>query len=122
MAPTSDILRTNNPASYTLVDGVVIDSRTPPSSILGIGNDIVCVIGEFQKGPVNAITDVGSAEEFGRIFGGFGPDAAVVYLDLPLAGFHPDSGSGGLSSSGGVNCFFGHFSFLYRVRASGCWA
>lgn len=78
MNPT--IFRTTNPVDFSQVDGVYIDERRPPGRVQGVGNDVVCVIGEFERGPVDTITAIGSTRELERIFGGIGPDAAgAVY-------------------------------------------
>jgi hypothetical protein len=70
------IFRTTNPVDFSQVDGVYIDERKPPGPIRGIGNDVVCVVGEFERGPVNVITSIGSSQELFQQFGGFGPDAS----------------------------------------------
>lgn len=76
MPGIATIFRTTNPVDFTQVDGVYIDERKPPGKIRGIGNDLVCCIGEFEWGPVDAISSVSNTREFQRVFGGIGPDAA----------------------------------------------
>jgi len=76
MAGVSTIRRTNNAAEYMSVDGVVIDERKPPSAIVAKPQNRVCVIGEFQKGPVDVVTRIGSPRELYDKFGGAGPDAS----------------------------------------------
>lgn len=83
MAGNVTIFRTSNPVDFTLVDGVFIDERRPPGRIRGIGNDIACVIGEFERGPVDEIVEIGNTSDFSRIFGGYGPDAN----GLPYKGY-----------------------------------
>jgi len=76
MQGVPSVFRTNNPVDFTRVDGVFIDERRPPGRIQALANDIVCVVGEFERGPVDEITAVGSSSEFARIFGSFGPDSS----------------------------------------------
>jgi hypothetical protein len=76
MSGISTIRRTNNAAEYMSVDGVVIDERKPPSAVIGLPQNKVCIIGEFQRGPVDVVTRIGSPRELFDKFGGVGPDAS----------------------------------------------
>lgn len=82
MNPT--IFRTTNPIDFRQVDGVYIDERRPPGRVRGIGNDIVCVIGECERGPVDTITAIGSTKEFERIFGGVGTGGVTYPVAIAL--------------------------------------
>lgn len=88
---SSLLARTSNPTEQVAIDGVSIDERTPPGGIRSIGNNQVCVIGEFERGPVDVITAIGSAKELADIFGGLGPDASGNFykgaLSLRQKGF-----------------------------------
>jgi len=82
---TTTIFRTNNPVDFTQVDGVYIDERKPPGAIKGIGNDIVAVVGEFERGPVDVITPIGSSQQLFQTFGDLGPDASGAFYKGALS-------------------------------------
>lgn len=65
---------TTNLVGLVLPD-LYIAELSPPRRVAGIGTGVVAVIGEFQKGPVDDATTVGSLAQLIDTFGGPGPDA-----------------------------------------------
>ncbi len=65
-------IRSNNPLDWTAVDGISIDERAAPGRVKGKPQGIIALVGEFQKGPVNVVTAIGSTKEFIDTFGGYG--------------------------------------------------
>lgn len=65
----SQVYRSSVPSDWLAIDGIYIDERRPLSGIRGIPNNQVCVVGEFERGPVDTLTAVGSREELVSIFG-----------------------------------------------------
>ena len=47
------IYRTNNPAEFNAVDGIVIDESAPPADIVGVGTGVALLVGQFERGPVD---------------------------------------------------------------------
>lgn len=86
--PVPGVYRTNDPTQFTQLDGVYIDERRPPGRIRGIANNVVCVVGEFERGPVDQIVQISSTQELLRTFGGWGPDATGAAYKGYLA-VHP---------------------------------
>src|ERR1700677_1050543 len=54
------------------IEGVDILDRNPPSSIIGVGSGVACIVGEFEDGPFNQTTQVSGATQLAGLFGGFG--------------------------------------------------
>lgn len=63
------IFRSTNPLDWDDVDGIIIDETAPPPSIKGVPANIAILVGQFERGPANLLTDVGSVGEFYQIFG-----------------------------------------------------
>lgn len=81
----SQIHRTLNPIDFTRIDGVYINELAPPGAIRNQATDGVCVVGEFQRGPVDVVTTVSSSKQFEELFGSVGPDAASAWYKGNLA-------------------------------------
>lgn len=64
-----DIYRTNNPAEYDDLDGIVIDEQAPPPSVQGVAANVAILVGRFQRGPIEELTRVGSIGELHELFG-----------------------------------------------------
>lgn len=75
------ILRTNNPAEFLLASGVYIDEQVPPGRVIGRPTGVVGIVGQFERGPTNAITLIGSTKQFTDIFGGYGG------VNAPIGGY-----------------------------------
>ena len=67
------IFRTNNPMEYTQVDGIVIDEKAPAPSIQGVGTGVAILVGQFNQGPTNELTEPGSQERIVEMFGNDSP-------------------------------------------------
>lgn len=76
--------------NYQSVDAVIVDERPPPSRIQEIGQNVVCCIGRFERGPLDTITTISSTQELLRTFGGVGPDATGAPYEGYLA-VHPST-------------------------------
>ncbi|MBI1291866.1 hypothetical protein GC173_11575 [bacterium] len=63
---------TNNLTDTTRLDGVYIFEQSPPGYVQGVGSNVVGILGDFDRGPVNTVVAIGSSAEFLRIFGGYG--------------------------------------------------
>ena len=63
------IFRSTNPLDWDDVDGIIIDETAPPPSIKGVPANIAILVGQFERGPINLLTDVGSVGEFYQVFG-----------------------------------------------------
>lgn len=63
-----------NPGNQVLlnIESVNILDLTPPASITGVGTGTVLLVGEFEDGPYNTITQLGGAGDLQNQFGGFG--------------------------------------------------
>jgi len=57
----------------------------PPASPLGAGVGVVCVVGEFENGPLDTPLQVFGGADFGTKFGGFGFTYDGVTNQLPVA-------------------------------------
>lgn len=88
------IYRSTNPTDWGAVDGIIIDEVTPPSSVVGVPTNIAILVGQFERGPVNTLTQVGSVGQLYEIFGN------------------------NLSYAGNVALMNKKFGFLKVVRAS----
>jgi hypothetical protein len=62
------IYRSNNPADFDDIDGIIVDESAPPSSIQGAQTNVCILVGQFASGPVAELTDVGSIGELHEIF------------------------------------------------------
>lgn len=71
-----DIMKISNPLDALLVDGVYIKEEDPPGQVRGRGTGVVGIVGQFERGPEQVVTSVGSPSEFQRLFGGYGPATA----------------------------------------------
>ena len=65
-------IRSQNPLDWIAVDGLSIDELTAPGRVKGSPQGIIGIVGEFQKGPLNTVTPIGSAKEFTDTFGAYG--------------------------------------------------
>lgn len=63
------IFRSTNPTDWNAVDGIIIDEVAPPPSIGGVPANIAILVGQFERGPANLLTSVGSIGEAYEIFG-----------------------------------------------------
>lgn len=63
------IFRSTNPTQFNEVDGIVIAERAPAPNIKGVASNIAVMVGQFQRGPVNTMKEVGSIGEFHEIYG-----------------------------------------------------
>ena len=54
------------------IEGVDILDRNPPSSIIGVGSGVACIVGEFENGPFNQTTQISGPTQLAALFGGFG--------------------------------------------------
>ena len=63
------IFRSTNPTDWNAVDGIIIDEVSPPPSVGGVPANIALLVGQFERGPANLITQVGSVGELYEIFG-----------------------------------------------------
>lgn len=63
------IYRTINPTEFDDVDGIIINEVSPSANIQGVAANTAILVGEFQRGPVNALTLVGSTGELHEIYG-----------------------------------------------------
>lgn len=80
-----NILQVDSLSEVTRLDGVYIFEQAPPGPLRAIQGNVVCVIGEFERGPVDAITSVSSQGELIDLFGGIGPDASGAFYKGMLA-------------------------------------
>lgn len=71
----TDIMNIDNILDATQVDGVYILEQDPPGQVIGRGTGVVGIVGQFERGPVNQIVEIGSPAHFARIFGGYGPSS-----------------------------------------------
>jgi hypothetical protein len=63
------IYRTTNSAEFDDVDGIIINEQSPSANIQGVAANTAILVGQFQRGPVNELTLVGSIAELNEIFG-----------------------------------------------------
>lgn len=64
-----NIYRTNNPLEYDDVDGIIIDETAPPAAVQGVAANTAIIVGQFQRGPENELTEVGSTSQLFEVFG-----------------------------------------------------
>lgn len=64
-----DIYRSNNPADYDDVDGIVVDESAPAPSIAGVAANVAILVGQFERGPDNELTSIGSTAALHELFG-----------------------------------------------------
>jgi hypothetical protein len=60
------IYRSNNPADFDDIDGIVVDESAPPSSVAGVATNVVCMVGQFERGPATlqgAFDSIGEIQE-----------------------------------------------------------
>lgn len=67
------------------IESVNIIDVPPPASPLGAGSGVVCVVGEFEKGPLNAPTRVFGGSDLEAKFGGFGHTYDGTTSQFPVA-------------------------------------
>jgi hypothetical protein len=58
------------------VDGISVLDSDPPGYVRSAGSSVVGIVGDFERGPMGQVVEIGSASEFRRIFGGFGAPPA----------------------------------------------
>lgn len=63
------IFRSTNPTDWNAVDGIIIDEVTPTPAIGGVPANIAILAGQFERGPANVLTAVGSLGEVYEKFG-----------------------------------------------------
>lgn len=63
------IYRSNDPAVFDDLDGIVVDETAPAPSIKGVGTNTVIMVGQFERGPENELTSLGSTGELKELFG-----------------------------------------------------
>lgn len=63
------VFRSNDPTVFDDLDGIVVDESAPPPSIGGVRTNIVAIVGQFERGPLNTLTSVGSIGELYEKFG-----------------------------------------------------
>jgi hypothetical protein len=56
----------------TQIEGVDIIDNTPPQQVIGVGTGLACIVGEFENGPFNVVTQVTSFTGLKAAFGTFG--------------------------------------------------
>ena len=82
----------------TSVSAIVVIDNAPPTTNLGAGTGVMCCVGEFERGPVNTPTEILTAADLDRIFGGLGWSIAGNLHAGPVAqqsgGNEPWNGSG----------------------------
>lgn len=61
--------QTNNPLEFTQLPGVYISEKTPPPTVISVGTNNVIFIGQFERGPENQPTAIGSITELADKFG-----------------------------------------------------
>ena len=68
------VIRSNNPSDWTLVDRISIAEVEAPGAITDTGSYVAFLVGRFERGPVDEIVRVTSAQHFKDVFGGYGVD------------------------------------------------
>jgi hypothetical protein len=56
----------------TQIEGVDIIDNTPPQQVIGVNTGLACIVGEFENGPFNTVTQVTSFTQMKSTFGTFG--------------------------------------------------
>ncbi len=94
---------TSNDADLTQLEGLYIQERNPPAIVEGTSLNVLGVVGECVRGPINVATLITSAGRFKEVFGGRD---------------HTADGTGG-AVVGLVNQFLTNkpFGIMYVVRA-----
>src|SRR5690554_5867316 len=69
----------------TQIEGITIVDIAPPANPTGAGTGTVCLVGEFERGPVNAVTEVSSGTDLETQFGSFGHTYDGVPYQYPVA-------------------------------------
>ena len=64
-----EIFRTNDPTQYDDVDGIIIDESAPAPNISGVAANIAIMVGQFQRGVENELTDISSIGVLHELFG-----------------------------------------------------
>jgi hypothetical protein len=63
------IFRSNDPTTFDAVDGIVIDESAPPPSMNGVASNVVCLVGQFERGSLamQSVTSAGDLyEKYGQ--------------------------------------------------------
>jgi hypothetical protein len=63
------IFRSTNPAEFDDVDGIIINESAPAPNVAGVAANTAILVGQFERGPVNELTLVGSIGELHELFG-----------------------------------------------------
>lgn len=63
------IYRSTNPTEWNQVDGIIINESAPPPSVNGVPANTAIIVGQFERGPINIATEVGSVGELYQQFG-----------------------------------------------------
>jgi hypothetical protein len=63
------IYRSTNPTDWNAVDQIVINETAPPPSVNGVPANIAILCGQFERGPANSLTSVGSVGQLYEYFG-----------------------------------------------------
>lgn len=84
------VIRSTNPSDWTAVDRVSIAEVEAPGAITDTGSYVAFLVGRFERGPVNVITRVTSAQHFQDLFGGFGAnfDGYKAAVNKKWSGLH----------------------------------
>lgn len=62
------IFRSNDPASFDDLDGIVVDESAPAPNVQGAATNIAILIGQFQRGP-HTLEVAGSIGEINEVYG-----------------------------------------------------
>ncbi len=62
------VYRSNNPADFDDIDGIIVDESTPPGSIQGAATNVCILVGQFPSGPLT-LTEVDSIGELNQLYG-----------------------------------------------------
>ncbi len=63
------IFRSTNPTVWDDVDGIIINEQAPSPNIQGVAANTAILVGQFERGPINELTLIGSIGEFHEKFG-----------------------------------------------------
>ena len=63
------IIRSNNPADFDDLDGIVVDESAPSPSIRGVSTNVAILVGQFERGPINELTAITSTGQLHELFG-----------------------------------------------------
>ncbi len=67
------------------IESVNILDLDPPASIAGVGTGTVCIVGEFENGPFETVTEVADANDMVATFGSLGYTYNGVVANNPCA-------------------------------------